>query len=83
MSEMEDDNIDLFWQHRADQRKPSVAELVIDGTESKQPPMALFPEARGASPDRYAGRDGRGVWRRDGRGGQTAARTRHHDPTAR
>jgi hypothetical protein len=57
MSEMEDDNIDLVPQHRADQRKPSVAELVIDSIKSKQPPTALFPEARGASPDRDAGRD--------------------------
>jgi hypothetical protein len=30
MSEMKDDNIDLFPQHRAGLRKPSVVELVID-----------------------------------------------------
>ena len=38
MSEMEDDNIDLFPQPRADQRKPSVAKLVIDSMKSRQPP---------------------------------------------
>jgi hypothetical protein len=56
MSEMEDDNIDRVPQHRADRRKLSVAELVIDTIKSKQPSIALFPEARGALPDRYAGR---------------------------
>jgi hypothetical protein len=52
MCKMEDDNIDRVPQHRADRRQPSVVELVMDRIKSQPPPRALFPEARGASPDR-------------------------------